>query len=316
MHLVLRGQSLDTYIAIIRSDMAVTFGRVRLLGYSGTSLLLAIPALFVSVASGLRLHSPQAHQTATSTTTTAHAVYSHDALTSLPTRRTRTRESKYSPRLNDSFQYSLDDAPLPAHSALRLPKTLFPQGPYSPPLSPGRTPSLAKHSRYHLPFNPPTFSAQNRSPTPSSRQHSVQDSRDSPILEVDRSRHSSYRGPPSPIIFSSPSRAENRPREPTVIEISPSIYPPDYEKDDGSITEVHHNPYGVEVPVEDEVTGSYRWVKGSDRASIAKDMDEYDFADTEEGDEPSSYAFPPYPRIRKSFSGRELSSRFNADEIF
>lgn len=76
------------------------------------------------------------------------------------------------------------------------------------------------------------------------------------------------------------------------------------EGDDGSITEVHHQPYGFDVSAEDGPVGSFRWVRDSDN-EISKAKDELAYAD-ELDVEPSQYAFPPYPRIRKSPSGSKF----------
>lgn len=294
---------------------SLTPKRVRLLGYSGTSLFLVVPAIILSLMTAIRILYPRHVQP--TTLATARTVYSHEALTSLPTRRSRHRASKLSPRLTDSFDHALSEPPIPTHSALHLPKTLFPsnysESPY-PPLSPGRAPSQAKHSKYHLPFANPSISALQEHSNLSSPQPSLRSARDSPVREVNRSRNSSYRGAPSPIIFSSPSRTENRPREPTVVDISPSPLPPalvddDDEKDDGSITEVHHDAEG-----DNAATGSLRWTFDPERASLKKDKDDFGYGDTLEDDygEPTLSHFP---RIRRSPSGQPpwLDDMLDAD---
>ncbi|EKM56933.1 uncharacterized protein PHACADRAFT_254332 [Phanerochaete carnosa HHB-10118-sp] len=273
---------------------------VRLVGYSGTSLLFAVPSVILSLV--IVIHTLYPRHAQPMTISTARTVYSHDSLTSLPTRRLRHREPKYRPRVTDTFDYALSESPIDTHSALNLPKTLFPsndsENPY-PPLSPGRTLSQAKHSKYHLPFaSPPVTPAQELS-HPSSPQPSLQSARGSLFREVNRSRNSSYRSAPSPIIFSSPSRTENRPREPTVVNISPSPDPPtlEDEKDDGSITEVQHDVEGDNI-----ATGSLRWAYDPEHASLKQSKD-FGYDDLEEGgyDEPT---FPPFPRIRRSPSGQ------------
>ncbi|GJE86656.1 hypothetical protein PsYK624_027370 [Phanerochaete sordida] len=273
---------------------------VRLVGYSGTSLLLAVPSVILSLMTVIHILCPRHVQSMT--TAMARTAYSHDALTSLPTRRTRHREPKYEPRQTDSFDYALTEPPIATHSALHLPKTLFPsdyfEGPY-PPLSPGRVPSQAKHSKFHLPFTNPSISPSGRASTPSSPQPSLRSLRDSPVREVDRSRHSSYRSAPSPIIFAPAPRTANAPREPTVVNISPSPAPAfDDEKDDGSITEVHHDADGDNL-------GALRWPHDTEHAALKKDrvLGLGPGFDSDAGDD-TEPVFRPFPRIRRSPSGQ------------
>lgn len=137
---------------------------------------------------------------------------------------------------------------------------------------------------------------------PSSRRESVQSrapSRptDTPAHTQERSRRTSYQDPPSPIVFNSPSRTDSHA---IVVNVSASSQGSDIgnEKDEPSL---HVRPYEIELASEDDaVSGSLRWAKDSDHGSIAKGA--YDYTVGE--DDPGSYAFPPYPRIRRSPSGR------------
>lgn len=274
---------------------------VRLVGYSGTSLLLAAPSIILSLMTIFHiLCPPQAQST---THATARTVYSHDALTSLPTRRSRRRESRYLGQRLDSLNYAMMEPPIATHSALDLPKTLISQdcseGPY-PPISPGRAPSQAKHSKFHLPFSNPAILSTEVASVPSSPQPSLRSSRESPVHEVERSRRSSYRSAPSPIIFSPPPRTDNRVLEPTVVNISPSPVPPPFEvdeKDDGSITEVHHDADG-----DNAAAGTLRWTHAGEIDTLKKDRElEYGGIDDDACDEP---VFATFPRIRRSPSGQ------------
>lgn len=294
--------------------------RIRLLGYAGTNLLLAVPALVLSIISALRLLCPRPHQPSMLTATTRTA-YSTSALTSLPSRRSRASRSRANPALKDLFPP--DEPPLPPTAPLRLPKMLLDPRPPAHGVA-GRAPAQAKHSKFHLPFTPAGSVRHAPSPQPSVG-----------------SAQGSQRTAPSPIVFSSPAARA----EPTVVPLAPSPAPPDafYAHDyhdfgrgafddesgesgegahgdekggddgsDGSITEVHHaHGHVLEVSDDGGVVGSFRWVRDPERESFSKDKDAFYAVGYGEADEdrldapsPSPYAFPPYPRIRRSPSGR------------
>ncbi|PSR71445.1 hypothetical protein PHLCEN_2v12712 [Hermanssonia centrifuga] len=243
----------------------------------------------------MRLFRPQARQELHQSRPPSHAVFQQDSLTALPPRRMRTRESKLSTRF-ESSQLTVQDGSAPAYitsSPKELQKTLVPD-------SPGRSPSMAKHSRYHLPFHttPPPSAPHSRKPSIHSQ--NTDTARDSPLLDAIRGSHPH---PPSPIIFASPSRAESQ-NHTVVVTISPSPLPDngfDDVKDDESI---QVRPIELDMNADDGVSGSLRWARDSDRGSIGKNEFVY-ITRPEDEEDSSTYAFPPYPRIRRVASGRK-----------
>lgn len=67
---------------------------------------------------------------------------------------------------------------------------------------------------------------------------------------------------------------------------------------------IHPQDIDIDLTSDDVVNESLRWAEDSDEGSVRKF--EYGYAVTDEDvqGEPSQYAFPPYPRIRRSPSGR------------
>ncbi|KAI0088839.1 hypothetical protein BDY19DRAFT_150870 [Irpex rosettiformis] len=276
---------------------------IRLLGYAGTSLLLSIPSFVLSCLAATRLMKPQTSYPETRTPPPLHTVYDHSTFTSLPPRRRqRTSVAEYSDHLPIAqFYTEYKYSPYFPPSSLQLPKTLLPERPIP-------TYSGPRHSRNNL-------SSDHRTPsqlsTPQSRSHSALSqitarprSRASTIQIQDRSRHGSYQGPPSPIIFNSPSRATESNHRTVLINVSSSPQDVDAdevetEKDDSSM---QIRPYEIDLDdISDTVSGPLRWAKDSDRDSLSKNT--YDYAIPED-EEPGLHAFPPHPRIRRSPSGQ------------
>ncbi|KAI0826469.1 hypothetical protein BC629DRAFT_1456534 [Irpex lacteus] len=183
---------------------------IRLLGYAGTSLLLSIPSFFLSCLAATRLVTPHIGSPNAPTPPPLDASYNDSTLTSLPPRRRqRTPASSHSeyPEVTP-FYTEYKYSPNPPPSSLRILKTLLPE-------IPTRTRSGSKHSRHNLSSDHNTPSQLS---APPSRSHSALSnltarsrSRASTIQIQDRSRHGSYQGPPSPIIFNSPSRTGSYP---------------------------------------------------------------------------------------------------------
>ncbi|KAI0341468.1 hypothetical protein BDW22DRAFT_306972 [Trametopsis cervina] len=268
---------------------------IRLFGYAGTSLILVIPSFFLSCFTATRLMRAASVHTPTEAPAPFRGMYNNSTLTSLPNRRRRRPlDGEMSVQLNihtTSPASGGKPSPRLTPSSLRMSKALLPET--------GRARSGSKHSRYNSSTDHGAFQA----PVPAgSRSASAlsqftTQSRISSIQVQDRSRHASYQGPPSPIIFNSPSRAESQyhavlfPVTPT----SPNNGGPDNEKDDSSL---QIRPYDIDLnDLDDAVSGPLRWAKDSDRDSPSKVA--YDYAVAED-EEPGAYAFPPHPRIRRS----------------
>jgi len=272
----------------------------RVLGYAGITLFVAVPTFIISCLTAARLIKVETNHLHTQTLPPMHTVYTHSALTSFPShRRQRDTSFKISPQLTSSpLPTGGKHSPNLTPSPFRIPKTLLPE-------QPGRARSISKASRHnpssdnHLTEHPSAPASRRQS----SQSHYTSNTRESPVQVQDRSRHESYQGPPSPIIFNPPSRAESH-HHPVIVNVSAS--PPgtadtneiDTEKDDASL---RARPYEIDLSADDDaVSGPLRWAKDADRESIAKVV--YDYA-VPEDEEPGSYAFPPYPRIRRSLSG-------------
>lgn len=230
--------------------------RVRLLGYSGLTLLLSVPSFVLSLMTAMRLFFRSQHP-ARKSRPPSQTVFAHDAFTPLPSRRQHTRDSKINSQ-HDSLQFTSQDT-IPQYitpSPLLLPKTLQPE-------SPNRVPTIAKHSKYHLPFD----TAQSPS-VPSSRKPSTESRaptlmRESPVLEP-TCRPGLSKKSPSPIIFATPSRNGSQ-NNTVVVNISPSPVVDagtDDEKESNSVIQVQ--PGELEIG-EDAVSGSLHWARDSDR---------------------------------------------------
>lgn len=260
------------------------------MGYAGTSLLLAVPSFLLSCATAYRLTKLENHPDPLPPPTLA--IYTHAALTSLPPRRREhTSDSKECAGLDASPLPTGSTHPLSiSPSSIQISKTAVPD-------KPGHTHTISRHLMYDTSVRQPSV--------PSSRRQSVQShatlkTTDSPVQMQDRSRHASYQEPPSPIVFNSPSRTDSHA---IIVNVSASGQGSDTEneKDDSPL---HVRPYEIELASEDDrVSGSLHWAKDSDHASISKNA--YDYPITAD-EEPSAYAFPPYPRIRRSLSGRKF----------
>ncbi|KAI0694210.1 hypothetical protein BC835DRAFT_1350515 [Cytidiella melzeri] len=271
---------------------------IRLLGYAGTSLSLSVPSFILSCITALRLMKRATLQPQVSTPPQLQAVYNHNTLTSLPARR-RQRTSEYgSSPPTIPLPSGGQPSPILPPLSLRIPKALLPE-------KPAPTLSALKHGRHNVSSD----NIPSRLSRPSSRSQSVLSqftarsrSRGSTIQFQDRSRRGSYQGPPSPILFNSPSRAESH-YHPVLFNVSSSPQDADTddidkEKEDASL---QISPYGVALNDldDDAVSGPLRWAKDSDRDSTSKPAYDYSMA---EDDEPGLYAFPPSPRIRRSSS--------------
>lgn len=196
---------------------------MRALGYAGLTLLLSVPSFVLSVLTSLRLFFPSqpcfARIAKSNPRGISRAVYNNyhvnaDGLTALPMR--RERSSRF-----DSFLMPEASSTYITPSPVIMPKALMPD-------SPGRAPTLAKHSRYHLPFDVPIPLTTHTQSAPHSHSgsgesvsvsiHSLAPShqrqpRESPGFDSIRSlsrqleQAESPQHSPSPIIFASPTRS-------------------------------------------------------------------------------------------------------------
>lgn len=288
--------------------------RVRLFGYAGLTLLLSVPSFVLSLMTAMRLFFKPPHPPLQKSRPVSRVLHSQASLTTMPPRRARIRENKPQSSIFES-QLVTD-----GHTSPYLkPSPLIPHKDL--PDSPGRAPVLAKHSKFHLPFDVPPSPTLPHSRCSSTLSHVPSQLRDSPVsilvqaqaqvgaetedapLPHPRTHHRphsqslSQSHSPSPIIFASPSRDGSQTNT-VVIHVAPSAPP--------SVTEIV-----LGVPVaddEDDVLSEEDvveeplslWASKPDRLSIAKDSLMYGAADE---DGRSLYGLSPYPRIRRLASG-------------
>ncbi|KAF7797039.1 hypothetical protein EIP86_008231 [Pleurotus ostreatoroseus] len=231
---------------------------VRSLGYAGLTLALSVPSFVLSLLTAMRLlfkspsppHSSlQSHsQPLSKSRPVSHALSSQAPLTPLPQRRSRIREAKPRSSLFDSQLITATPegrgSPYLSPSPLLFPKSGMPD-------SPGRSPSLAKHSRFHLPFDVPPPPSPTRSVARSRRESALSfvpsQARDSPISvslslsgqgqgrdsplpsprapahqRLDSNQSQSHS--PSPIIFANRSRTGSQTTT-VVVRVGPSPSP-------------------------------------------------------------------------------------------
>ncbi|KAJ3558886.1 hypothetical protein NM688_g661 [Phlebia brevispora] len=269
---------------------------VRVLGYAGLTLGLSVPSFVLSLMAAMRLIFKSQQYPLHKSRPSSRVINTQDALTAIPDRRQRQRDSKANSNLNVPFTALNNSSQDISPSPLLLPKAYLPDADAL-----GRAPTVAKHSKYHLPFDVPPAPSAPHSRRSSALSHPPSQARSSPVMNGSLRSQRSNQNSPSPIMFASPSKngSQNNTVVISVSRASDRRASAEEDKESGPIVQVQADEADDHS---DEATTEVMHSMGMpDRGSIAKDQWMYENA----GDENMSlYVLSPYPRIRRLASGQ------------